>query len=387
MPRCMHCGLDLHSSPPETKPFHSDLIVGRWKCAQCPDVDVCVGCLSKNDHFRQHCFLHVPHPTAYSLSGIIFVNPSMVASESSSPRGLSPCKKRDKRVWCDGCDTLITTARFVCTFCIDFDLCDLCYSTNHAARKKHASGHVFLRVPRCLTSKVMLMDISGGRLHPSLLRLLAAAPPSPVTPMFGFDKHVIARVSYADIPRVAEIEKAAFGVDGWSSHMLKSLVNPASNEFLDVIWGYPAPAKTVAAVDVEIDSTCFVRPVIMGYVGYRLKPNKSMRSSWDVSRKDCNVVSIAVHPDHRGVGLGESLLRHVITTAEMRCCTHIKLHVREDNIVAQNLYTKTGFAVYDRLPGYYDGLPSLEGSGHSLDALVMQYAIPYTPVATSMSDD
>jgi ribosomal protein S18 acetylase RimI-like enzyme len=234
----------------------------------------------------------------------------------------------------------------------------------------------------------MLTDTCGGRLHPSLLRLLAAAPPEPVTPTFVLNAHVITRVTYGDIPRVGEIEMAAFGIDGWSSHMLKSLVKPSSNEFLDVIWGYPPPVKVDAPVAQDTEwSSLFIRPIIMGYVGYRLKPNKIPWSFSGSTSKHCNIVSIAVHPDHRGLGMGEALVRHVLSTAEMRCCTHVKLHVREDNIAAQNLYLKTGFAVYDRVPGYYDGLPSLEGSGHSVDALVMQIALPATPVSAPMSDD
>lgn len=85
---------------------------------------------------------------------------------------------------CDGCDTHISRcARFTCTSCVDFDVCENCYFRSPAVRQAHARSHVFLMIPWSLNDRVTLEE-HGSRLHPSLLSLLAgkddeAVPPSP----------------------------------------------------------------------------------------------------------------------------------------------------------------------------------------------------------------
>ncbi|MEW6398864.1 MAG: ribosomal protein S18-alanine N-acetyltransferase [Bacillota bacterium] len=66
-----------------------------------------------------------------------------------------------------------------------------------------------------------------------------------------------------------------------------------------------------------------------------------------------HVTNIAVHPDWRRRGLGERLLRELISRARARGATRMTLEVRKSNLAAQRLYTGLGFAPRGIRKGYY----------------------------------
>ena len=53
---------------------------------------------------------------------------------------------------------------------------------------------------------------------------------------------------------------------------------------------------------------------------------------------------IAVHPDHRGKGIGSDLVRGAINWARRRTSQVMVLNVRNENAPARSLYSKEGFA-------------------------------------------
>ena len=63
---------------------------------------------------------------------------------------------------------------------------------------------------------------------------------------------------------------------------------------------------------------------------------------------------IAVHPDHRGRGIGGALLRRYIAAAEARGKTRLFLEMREGN-PADSLYRRAGFEPVGRRRNYYRG--------------------------------
>jgi ribosomal-protein-alanine N-acetyltransferase len=75
-----------------------------------------------------------------------------------------------------------------------------------------------------------------------------------------------------------------------------------------------------------------------------------------------HVKDIAVHPDHRGRGIGRRLLERGLAVMEGRDAARIKLEVRDGNDAAISLYRDSGFTHHHTVPGYYD-----DGT----DALVM----------------
>ncbi|HVA36742.1 MAG TPA: ribosomal protein S18-alanine N-acetyltransferase [Candidatus Dormibacteraeota bacterium] len=79
--------------------------------------------------------------------------------------------------------------------------------------------------------------------------------------------------------------------------------------------------------------------------------------------EDSHITTIAVHPEMRGLRMGERMLAHLIDEAIVREASWITLEVRESNLTAQNLYAKYGFTVVSTRRGYY--------SDNNENALVM----------------
>ncbi|MEM1569477.1 MAG: ribosomal protein S18-alanine N-acetyltransferase [Candidatus Bathyarchaeia archaeon] len=66
-----------------------------------------------------------------------------------------------------------------------------------------------------------------------------------------------------------------------------------------------------------------------------------------------HIISIAVHPDYRGIGIGEKLLRENIKRLKDSGAKRVVLEVRIDNIQALKLYQKLGFKIVKTLKNYY----------------------------------
>ncbi len=69
--------------------------------------------------------------------------------------------------------------------------------------------------------------------------------------------------------------------------------------------------------------------------------------------EDSHVTTIAVHPEFRGLKLGEEMLLQLLDEALVQGASWITLEVRESNDVAQKLYRKYGFTTVSTRRGYY----------------------------------
>lgn len=69
--------------------------------------------------------------------------------------------------------------------------------------------------------------------------------------------------------------------------------------------------------------------------------------------EDVQINNIAVHPDFRGMGIGEHVLRHVIDQVKFRGARLITLEVRPSNTAALGLYRKLGMRLLGIRKGYY----------------------------------
>lgn len=65
------------------------------------------------------------------------------------------------------------------------------------------------------------------------------------------------------------------------------------------------------------------------------------------------ITNIAVHPDHRGQGLGKAIVMALIKHAKTHHLANITLEVRASNSVAIGLYRKLGFAEVGRRKNFY----------------------------------
>lgn len=69
--------------------------------------------------------------------------------------------------------------------------------------------------------------------------------------------------------------------------------------------------------------------------------------------EDSHITTIAVHPEYRGLKLGEEMLLKLLDEAILQGASWITLEVRESNDVAQKLYRKYGFTIVSTRRGYY----------------------------------
>ena len=61
------------------------------------------------------------------------------------------------------------------------------------------------------------------------------------------------------------------------------------------------------------------------------------------------IENLAVHPDHQGTGLGDSLLRHAENVAHSLGFTEIRLYTNAMFTANIAFYTKRGYQEYDRV--------------------------------------
>ncbi len=112
---------------------------------------------------------------------------------------------------------------------------------------------------------------------------------------------------------------------------------------------YPNPwSENTFRGEIQNDSVSFPMVVvrkpgdrIIGYVIY-----------WHI-RDDVQITNIAVHPDFRGRGLGETLLKHVLNKVREEGASFVNLEVRLSNAAALSLYKKLGFELIGVRKGYY----------------------------------
>jgi ribosomal-protein-alanine N-acetyltransferase len=85
---------------------------------------------------------------------------------------------------------------------------------------------------------------------------------------------------------------------------------------------------------------------VVGYVVANLVPNHG--------RAFGHIKDIAVHPDHRGEGIGAELLERALRVLRVGGAESVKLEVRASNERAQSLYRNFGFEYLRTVPRYYD---------------------------------
>jgi ribosomal-protein-alanine N-acetyltransferase len=117
---------------------------------------------------------------------------------------------------------------------------------------------------------------------------------------------------------------------------------------------------------VAIERASFANPWKHDYFrfeihGNRRAVNRVVRLGNEVLAYACvwviedgmKINNIAVHPDHRGRGLGGWLLRRMLEDARGKGCTVARLEVRPSNRAALRVYCDHGFREVGRRKGYY----------------------------------
>ncbi|WP_409484976.1 ribosomal protein S18-alanine N-acetyltransferase [Arsenicicoccus dermatophilus] len=144
---------------------------------------------------------------------------------------------------------------------------------------------------------------------------------------------MLRELAWGDLPRLAELEREAFAQDAWSEPTWWSeLAGRPRREY--VVWDDPE------------------RGGVVGYAG--------LDHGGDVA----DVMTIAVTPVARGLGLGRRLLHELVARATAGGASALLLEVRADNAPARALYESHGFETISVRRRYYQ-----PGDG---DALVMR---------------
>lgn len=68
---------------------------------------------------------------------------------------------------------------------------------------------------------------------------------------------------------------------------------------------------------------------------------------------EAHIATIAIHPEFRGFGYGKKLLAETLRQSIQRGAIMATLEVRENNLLAQQMYTKFGFMIVGRRSRYY----------------------------------
>ncbi|WP_043676899.1 ribosomal protein S18-alanine N-acetyltransferase [Streptomyces xylophagus] len=153
-----------------------------------------------------------------------------------------------------------------------------------------------------------------------------------------------------DIDPVLELEKDLFPEDAWSRGMFWSELAHAR--------GAAATRRYLVAEVTGAETESGVR--VIGYAGLA------------TTGEQADIQTIAVARDHWGTGLGSTLLTELLSAASEFECAEVMLECRVDNVRAQKLYERFGFAPIGFRRGYYQ--PG------NVDALVMRLTDPSTSV-------
>lgn len=140
----------------------------------------------------------------------------------------------------------------------------------------------------------------------------------------------------ADLDQVMEIERASFSAP-WSRQAYRFEITQNAHSTMRVVRAPGALARNLARPSLGGTET----PTVVAYGGFWLLVDEA------------HVATIAVHPNWRGLGLGELLLLALLEQGLALGAARATLEVRVSNLAAQNLYLKCGFEIVARNKAYY----------------------------------
>ncbi len=137
----------------------------------------------------------------------------------------------------------------------------------------------------------------------------------------GQDRFFVRRMREEDLPAVRAIEIMSFS-NPWSDSTFRGEVQNTSVSFPLVVVRRPGEE-------------------VVAYIVF-----------WQI-RDDVQVNNVAVHPECRGLGLGEAVMRFAIAKVRAAGAGFMTLEVRKSNVPAVSLYRKLGFEVLGDRKNYY----------------------------------
>ncbi len=74
---------------------------------------------------------------------------------------------------------------------------------------------------------------------------------------------------------------------------------------------------------------------------------------YELHKQRIHLLSFAVHPDHRRIGIGRAMVERLIMKLSFQRRNRIVAEVRETNLEAQLFFRELGFRAVDILPDFY----------------------------------
>lgn len=119
---------------------------------------------------------------------------------------------------------------------------------------------------------------------------------------------------------------------------------PHIHHIMTQSFGYEVWELPTIALSLQAGATCTIAQYNTTAVGYILS-----RTVLD----ECEIQSLAVHPNHRHHGIARTLIENTETTLIQNGGKHIFLETATDNTPAQTLYQSMGYGVTGTRPNYY----------------------------------
>ena len=167
----------------------------------------------------------------------------------------------------------------------------------------------------------------------------------------------IKEMSVYDIPDILIHERTAFGSMAWSSKDFESAINSSydypfvvhKKRCSDAGSGTPSDPKEREAVPgPETEALA-----CSAHGHNDTKENIAGYGVLRVLAPEAEIEDICVSEDMRQLGIGRSLLQHMISLAKEKEAETVFLEVRSQNTAARKLYEKTGFTESYIRKAYY----------------------------------
>jgi [ribosomal protein S18]-alanine N-acetyltransferase len=155
-----------------------------------------------------------------------------------------------------------------------------------------------------------------------------------------------------DVPEVSRVERLCFTNPWPQSAYRRELRNPRNNHYI-VLRERQKPSTNGVEPDDEQRGRFPLLPFRRrGFEGRTGDPIVGFAGMW-ILFDEAHITTIGVHPDYRGLGLGEFLMVELFVEAMRRGAEMVTLEVRVSNDSAQALYQKYGFTRQGLRRRYY----------------------------------
>ncbi len=178
----------------------------------------------------------------------------------------------------------------------------------------------------------------------------------------GQDRYFVRRMRESDLGTVRAIETQSFS-NPWSDNTFRGEIQNTSISSPLVVVRRPgdrvvSPTVRDAGIRVVADN-----PIVSdsAHAGVRVVADNPVVADeevvayiiyWQI-RDDVQINNVAVHPDCRGQGLGEAMMRFALAKVRAAGAAFVTLEVRQSNAPAVNLYKKLGFDILGTRKHYY----------------------------------